>query len=256
MLTVLKKERIPHGLLKVIFTVEEEIGLLGARKLSRNDMHADLCFVLDAHGDVGTVITKSPAQDSIRAVIRGRAAHAGICPEHGINAIQIASRAVARMKLGRIDHETTANIGIIEGGHATNIVPEESILRGEARSHSEKKLKDHVAGMVACIDSEADKVGGRAHVAVQRSYNAVSVSNTAPIVALTKKVAKSLKLKHRILSSGGGSDANIIYSRGVPTVALGIGMEQVHSKHEYITIKNLVRAAEFIVEIVRRAGGN
>lgn len=250
MLAILKEKNIPHGPIKIIFTVEEEIGLKGARCLSQKDTQADLCFVLDAHGDVGTVITKSPAQDSIRAVIRGRAAHAGICPEHGINAIQIAARAVSAMKLGRIDAETTANIGIIEGGQATNIVPEEAVLRGEARSHSEKKLKAQVAAMVRCVEHAARQAGGHAQVTVQRSYNAISIPSSAPIVDLTRKVAKDLKLKHHILSSGGGSDANIIYSRGIPTVALGIGMEHVHSKQEYITVKNLVDTAHFIIGIV------
>lgn len=251
MLKVIRQEKILHGDIKVIFTVEEEIGLCGARKLSIKDTQADLCFVLDSDGDVGTVVNRSPAQDSLNVVIHGRAAHAGICPERGISAIEIAARAITGMRLGRIDKETTANIGIIQGGKATNIVPEEVLLRGEARSHSAQKLKRQTNNMLRCIKQAACQAGGKVQLFVQRSYDAIALPEKAPILELTKKAARKIKVPHRILSSGGGSDANIIHSRGVPTVALGIGMENVHSKHEYIEVRNLCKAAEFILEIVK-----
>ncbi len=251
MLALVKQGKIVHGDIKVIFTVEEEIGLRGARALSRKDVLADHCFVLDAHGDVGTIVNKSPAQDSIDIRIKGKAAHAGICPEEGINAIQVASRAIAKIRLGRIDKETTANIGVISGGVATNIIPEDVHLRGEARSHDPKKLKEQVELMARAFRSEAQKAGASALIKVERSYNSVAIAENAPIIALTKIVAKALKFPHRIVSSGGGSDANIFFGHGIPTIALAIGMENVHSKQEYITIKNLCDAALFILEIVK-----
>ena len=253
LLRILKENHVPHGDIKVIFTVEEEIGLLGAKKLANKDVEADYCFVLDADGVVGTVINKGPAQDTLEVKIKGRPAHAGICPEKGISAIQIAAKAIAGMKLGRLDSESTANIGMIQGGTATNIVPEEVVVRGEARSHSEEKLRKQVEHMRARFRKAAEQAGGKVEISVTRAYDKVHVPNNSQIVQLTRAVAGKIGLKSRVLSSGGGSDASIIYGLGVPTVAIGIGMENVHSKSEYIRIKDLHNAARYVLALVQEA---
>ncbi|MBU0580639.1 MAG: M20/M25/M40 family metallo-hydrolase [Candidatus Margulisbacteria bacterium] len=250
-LRILKERQVLHGDIKVIFTVEEEIGLKGAKSLEVEDVQADYCFVLDADGDVGTVVNRSPAQDSLEIIIKGKPAHAGICPQKGISAIQIAAKAISGMKLGKIDQETTANMGVIKGGRATNIIPEEVIVKGEARSHSLKKLERQVKHIIKRFKKAAEELGGEVDIKISRSYNSVAVPNNSPIIKLTEVVAKQIGFKHKVVSSGGGSDASVIYAHGVPTVAISIGMENVHSKQEYIKVKNLHDAAKYIVGIVR-----
>ena len=141
LLQMLKEQKVPHNNLQVVFTVQEEIGLYGARAIKRGWLHADFGFVLDG-GDIDTLYNRAPTQYNLTAEVTGKAAHAGIHPEQGINAITVASEAIAKMKLGRIDRETTANIGIIKGGTATNIVPEKVEIKGEVRSHNIAKLKN------------------------------------------------------------------------------------------------------------------
>lgn len=249
----LQEQKINFKTIKIILTVEEEIGLQGAKQLTYEDVAADYCFVLDCDGDVGSIVHRAPAQEILLFKIKGRAAHAGLNPEDGISAIQIASKAIAALKLGRIDRETTANVGIISGGIATNIIPEEVTVKAEARSHDEEKLHEQVKKMIAAFETAAMQARGTVTVEVKRSYNRVATANNAEIVQIAKQAAQKLKLKTIVRASGGGSDASIIYEYGVPTTALGIGMTDVHSKQEYITLKNLTKIPEYLLEVIRTA---
>lgn len=249
----LQEQKINFKTIKIIFTVEEEIGLHGAKQLTYEDVAADYCLVLDCDGDVGTIVHRAPAQEVLLFKVKGRSAHAGLNPEDGINAIQIASKAIASLKLGRIDKETTANVGIISGGHATNIIPEEVTVKAEVRSHDEEKLHDEVKKMIDAFEAAATNAKGSVTVEVKRSYNRVATAANSEIVAIAKQAAKKLGLKTLVRPSGGGSDASIIYGYGIPTIALGIGMEDVHSKQEYITLKNLTAIPEYLLEVVRTA---
>jgi tripeptide aminopeptidase len=256
MLTLLHEKKVLYKQIKVIITVEEEIGLQGAKALKFDDVKADYCFVLDSDGDVGSIVVKAPAQEIITATITGRAAHAGLNPEAGISAIKIAAEAITKMKVGRIDAETTANVGVIKGGVATNIIPEDVQIKAEARSHSETKLQKQLRDMKTALRMAAEKNGGNVDIEVRRSYNSVNVSKTAKIVEITTQASKKLKLNHQIFSSGGGSDASIIFGYGIPTVGLCIGMAEVHSKKEYITLKNLTTLPKYLVSIVEAAYGH
>ena len=249
----LKEQKVNFKTIKIIITVEEEIGLQGAKQLSYDDVAADYCFVLDCDGDVGTIVPHAPAQEIVLFKIKGRAAHAGLNPEDGINAIQIASKAIAALKLGRIDRETTANVGIISGGVATNIIPEEVTVKAEARSHNEEKLHAQVKKMTEAFEKAAMRAKGSVTVDVKRSYNRVATATNSEIVRIATKAAKKLKLPVSIHASGGGSDASVIYEYGVPTIALGIGMADVHSKQEYITLKNLTLIPEYLLEVIKTA---
>jgi tripeptide aminopeptidase len=159
-LRVLKEKKIPHPPLEIVFTAAEEIGLVGAKQFDCRRLKAKAGFIFDASGPVGGMINKAPAYDAIRAVITGRAAHAGATPEDGISAIQIAGRAIAKMRLGRIDKQTTANIGLISGGTARNVVPDRCRLEGEARSHSPAALRRQVQHMLECIHQAAASASG------------------------------------------------------------------------------------------------
>ena len=153
-LRVVKEHQLPCSDIDVVFTICEEAGLIGAKCLDVSRLRARTGLVLDSDS-VGFLFTKGPAANRMEFHIRGLEAHAGICPERGINAIKVAAEGIARMQLGRIDHETTANIGVIEGGMAVNIVPNSVVLRGDARSHSEEKLERQTRHMLQCLREAA-----------------------------------------------------------------------------------------------------
>ncbi len=251
LLRVLKEDNIPHGPLEVVFTVGEETGLHGAKHLDYSRISAKIGFVLDSGPPVNRVIVQAPSQKSLRAVVKGKAAHAGVSPEKGINAIQLAARAIAGMRLGRIDPETTANIGVIRGGVATNIVPEEVELLGEARSHDPRKLDEQIAHMVTLLETEAQRGGGRAEVQVWEVYRAFRINETdAPAQLVTAALAR-MGLTPQWESTGGGSDANIFNEHGIQCVLLCCGEESPHSpENERLDIPSALQGVELLVHII------
>ena len=177
-------------------------------------------LVLDSDS-VGFLFTKAPAANRMEFRVYGLEAHAGVCPEKGINAIKVAAEGIARMRLGRIDHETTANIGVVEGGMAVNIVPNQVILRGEARSHSEEKLNRQTEHMKRCLEDAAARytleIDGKRHNArieakIERDYDRMDVPESAPIVQLVHAAAKNLQLEVKTLATGGGDNAINVWS--------------------------------------------
>ncbi|MDR1997512.1 MAG: M20/M25/M40 family metallo-hydrolase [Candidatus Margulisbacteria bacterium] len=253
LLTLLKEKKVLFHKLKIILTVEEEIGLHGAKALRFQDVQADYCFVLDSDGEVGSVVNKAPAQETVEFRVRGRAAHAGLEPEAGISAIKIAAAAISRIKTGRIDSETTANIGIIKGGSAGNIVPDETLVKAEARSHSEPRLQKQLRSMRAAFQNAAQKFGGAVEITSRREYDPVRVPPDAPIIKISKMASRKMRLPHRVLTTGGGSDASVIFGYGVPTIGLCIGMERVHTRQEYITLRNLTLLPKYLLELIKAA---
>jgi len=250
-LASLREGQTPHRPLDVLFTVGEESGLDGAKSFDTGWLRARLGVGLDAHGDPGTIIVRAPAQDSLEVTIHGRAAHAGVNPENGINAIRVAAEAIATMPLGRIDSETTSNIGIISGGTATNIVPDLVTLRGEARSRDGAKLAVQTRRMVAAFEECAAAHGAQAEIKVWRSYEAYELSAQDAVVALVSRAMRSLGIEPILLPTGGGSDANVFNARGIPTVQVSTGMEDVHTCGEHIALASMVRAARIIAACAR-----
>ena len=251
-LRVLKEQKFEHPPLRVIFTVAEEIGLMGVKSLPEKVMNADFGLTLDG-GDIDRVIYKAPSQYNLTATIMGRAAHAGIHPEEGINAIKVASEAIATMKLGRIDKETTSNIGVIEGGRATNIVPDKVELKGEARSHNLRKLDRQVEQMERALLKACEKYRARLKLKVERIYKSFEVSRKSKILPLVVSGMKSSGIKPVIEKTGGGSDANIFNEWGIPTVVLGVGADKVHTTREQICVDDFIRGTETILNIIRGA---
>mgnify|MGYP000856146330 CR=1 FL=1 len=250
-LRVLKEEGIEHGDIQAVFTVAEEVGLWGAKNLDYGKIYAKYGFVLDNGGAVGSVAITAPSQNRIDVVVKGKAAHAGMEPEKGINAIKIASEAISRMKLGRIDEETTANIGIISGGQATNIVCDRVEIRGEARSRDEKKLEIQTAHMRECFEGAAARFGGSVEFKSELEYPAYSIKEDDAIVSILRKASKEAGLELILEATGGGSDTNIINGKGIQAVDVSVGMDKVHTVEERIRIDDMVKAAEFVVEIIK-----
>lgn len=249
-LTALKESGLDHGPIDVVFTVAEEGGLFGAKNLDYSRISARMGFVFDSDGPANHIVVQGPAQDRIEAEITGKAAHAGAAPEEGINAIAAASRGLARMKLGRIDHETTANIGIIKGGTATNIVPDKVELVGEARSLRDDKLDAQSQHMKECLEQGAKELGATAKVTVSRLYSAFNLAKDDPVVQIATKAVRRLGYEPVLKSTGGGSDANIFNGAGIPSVNFGLNLKKVHTTEEHIAIDDLAGAAEMILAII------
>jgi len=252
-LRLVKENDIVHGGLEVAFTIWEEGGLFGAKNLDYSLISARICFVLDSDGQPGTIVTVAPSHDRIGATIRGRAAHAGINPEEGINAIQVAAHAIALMKIGRIDHETTSNIGIISGGKAVNIVPDSVTIQGEARSLCAEKRVLQTEQMRRAIEDAAEKFGARADIVTETLYPEFNLPKDSPPVKIAVEAARNMGLEPSLVKTGGGSDANIFNSKGIATAVIGIGMKKVHTTEEYITIADLLENARYLFEIIKVA---
>jgi tripeptide aminopeptidase len=249
----LSGDKIPHGPIEFLFSVAEEPGLLGLKHLDFSLLKGKTAFVLDSHAAVGSVVTSAPSAVRMTATVHGKAAHAGVEPEKGINSIAIASAAIAKMRLGRIDDETTANIGIINGGTATNIVPEKTVVKGEARSFSEKELARQVAHMEAQFALSATKFGGRTEVESEHDFTTFAVASEDPMVQLALDAARKIGRKTSIQKSGGGSDANVLNEHGIRSVILGMGYKGPHTEKEAIPVTSLFAATEWILEIVRQS---
>jgi tripeptide aminopeptidase len=257
---LLKEHRVSHGPIEFLFTVCEEIGLLGAKSLDPALLEARAGYALDS-SDPEVLINQAPCAIRFKVRVVGKAAHAGLHPELGINAIQVAARALAEVPLGRIDEYTTANVGLIHGGKATNIVPEEVELEGEVRSHNPEKLRevqDQVLGTFHRIALDF-KPGGNPglpliKIEVIDDYPLMSVSEEHPLITTAAKAAKGLGRKLRLDMTGGGSDANILNAKGFATVIMGIGMQNVHTTSEHIRLDDMVATAELVLEIIGKWG--
>jgi tripeptide aminopeptidase len=252
-LRVCRERAIAHPPLDVVFTICEEVGLLGARHLDLRKVGARRGLVFDSDA-VGCVFTRAPGSNGIEVTVHGRAAHAGMAPERGVSAIQVAAEAIAAMRLGRLDDETTANLGFIEGGRAVNIVPDLVRVRGEARSHDPSKLAAQVAHMRACFaDAAARHPGARVEVEVQAQYEPMSVPDDAPIMRLVTAAARRTGREVRSAGMGGGCDANILNRRGLEVVNLGTGMREIHTTSEWLKVSDMVAAAEVTLAAIELA---
>jgi tripeptide aminopeptidase len=236
--------------LELVFTVEEETGLRGAKGLDVAALRARQAVILDSNGAVGTIVNQAPASDHIEAVVTGRAAHAGVAPEQGINAIVAVARALAEMRLGRIDSETTANFGVISGGVATNIVPERVVLKGEARSRSAASLRAQTEHMVSRLEAAAAALGATAEVTVTRAYDSIDVSPSAPLIADLSAAIRACGLQPTLQPTGGGTDANVLNGAGIEAVNLGVGFKGIHSVDEHIAVADLVKLTQVLCALI------
>ena len=256
---VLRETRIPHGPIDILLTICEELGLVGAKHFDVGRLRARRGLVLDCDG-VGELITRAPAANRMQFTVLGLEAHAGIAPERGLSAIRVAGEAIAAMRLGRVDGETTANIGRIEGGLAVNIIPNRVQLRAEARSLTEAGLEAQTRHMTECFERAAARhrvtVEGREHAArvearIERDYDALSVADSAPIVRLLARASERMGAPFRTRATGGGSDANVFAGRGVEVANLACGMREIHTVHEWVDVKDMLETTSLLVEAVR-----
>jgi len=258
-LRLLQENKLSYGPLEIVLTVCEEIGLLGAKALDVSLLRAKYGFSLDATDTEGIVL-RAPACNHVQFRVVGLDAHAGAAPEKGINAIQLACRAISNMPLGRIDEETTANIGLIEGGKATNVVPDEVVVAGEVRSHSLETLEAATKRITHCFEEEIrsfktayprDDGLPKLETAVRKDFPLMNVPEDHRVVVLAKAAARRLGREMTTKTGGGGSDANIFFEQGIVMGILGTGMTDVHSVRESIRLDDMVKSVELLFEILQ-----
>lgn len=239
--------------ISILLTTCEELSLLGAGAVNDIDfLQGTPCFVLDADGEPGTIITGSPHHHSFKASFSGRAVHAGVEPEKGVSAIQAAAYAVGNMHLGRLDEHTTANIGIIEGGRETNVVPDFCMLRGECRSLYEDKVEACQAQMTEACERAAEKFGASVDIEWKLDYPGVLYDENDPLIQSLVIAAKNAGLTPRFATSGGGADTNVLKDKGAQAVTLGVGMTSFHSFDEHISVEDLENITRYTEAIIRQ----
>ncbi len=253
-LRAIKENHLSHPPLQPVFTICEEIGLLGAKQLDYSLIKAKWGIVLDG-GNPCEIIHRAPMANRFQIEVLGKAAHAGVRPEEGINAIWLASKAISPLKWGRIDEETTCNIGLINGGTATNIVPAKVVLKGEVRSHQKEKLQIQTQKIIDSFQKALEKVAKiedlpRLEIKIEDDYPLMYVKEDHPLIKEIKRAGEALDMEMKLKISGGGSDANIFNEKGITSVILGTGMKNVHSYDEFLSLQEMEKSANLLLDFL------
>lgn len=246
----IKKNKIEHGPVEILLTCAEELGLKGIKGFDLSVLKAKYGFVFDSSGNIGRVIVKAPFHSNMDLSVKGKASHAGMAPEKGINAIRVLSEIIAALPSGRIDEESTINVGIISGGMATNIVPEFAGCKLEVRSIDRKKM----TSIEKQVRETAKRICAkhRARCIIERTleYSGFKVSPDENISKLVAAAMNRIKIKPQFVAMGGGSDTNIINSSHIRAINLSCGMQKIHSTGEFIMIKDLVKGTELVLSLL------
>jgi tripeptide aminopeptidase len=261
-LRILYEQDLPHGPLDIVLTICEEIGLQGAKHLDFSLIDAKIGYALDT-ADTECIITRAPSANRFEVVVHGKDAHAGADPEKGINAISLASKAIAQLDLGRVDEETTCNIGVMEAPGATNIVPNRVVVKGEVRSHDESKLEAVTRRIISSFENVVEEYKRthskgnlpRLDVQLENEFPRTNIPQDHRVVMMAQKAAANLGRTLALKRTGGGSDANIFFSKGIVTGVIGTGMKDIHSVRESIRLEDMAKTVSLLLEIINIHAG-
>lgn len=246
--SVVGKKHLP---IEVVFTREEESSLGGAMNLDYSLLKSKRGVTFDGEAGVENITISAPGYNRFDLIIIGRSAHAGAEPEKGISAIKIASEIISKLKLGRIDHETTTNIGLIEGGSARNAVPEKVHIKGEIRSRNLKKLEKLSLEFQKVIDNTFLKYpDAHFELDLHREFDPYLFKEEHRVIAHISQILKSMGLKPKLEHSGGGTDVNIFHTNGVEAICVGVGVYEAHTTREYVKIDEMLKVAEFAEKLL------
>ena len=243
----------PHPGLELLFTPKEEVGLQGAKAFDHTRLQARVGYVYDQAAPIGDVVLGAPTQRSLSVRFHGRAAHAGMYPEEGRSAIVAAARAIADMRLGRIDEETTASVGLIAGGTARNIVPEWCTIEAEARSHDERKLDELLHELLEACSFAGSVSECEVEASVEEAYKGYRFRRSDAPVALAAAALERCGVEPRYVLTGGGADANVFNERGLECLNLANGMTDIHTPDERIAVDDLDRMVDVTLALVDAA---
>lgn len=240
-----------HRDIYLLFTVCEEVGMYGAKNFDTSKLPVEDILILDAEGKKGVMAYKAPARVHIDMSFHGQKAHAGIEPEKGKNAILVAADAISNMRIGRIDKETTSNLGRVEGGDATNIVTDLVNLNAEIRTHSEEKMNEEIKHMEKCCKDAAEKFGVKYSFKHEKSYPSFELSKDSYIYRLTKKAMEEVGINPNPMVIGGGSDGNIFAGKGYNSLIISLGMYRPHTLEEYLDLDDLYDTTKLVSYIMK-----
>ena len=246
-------ENLPHAGIELVFTPKEEVGLLGAGAFDHDRLHAQVGYVYDQEGPMGEVVLGAPWSRALEVRFHGRAAHAGMAPEEGRSAIQAAAKAIADLRLGRVDEVTTANVGTIAGGTAGNVVPEWCTFLAEARSHDESTLAEVVQEMLDAFSFAATEGECDVETKLRKSYDGYRLKRDEPAVELAAAAFARCGFEPRYGLSGGGADANVFNGRGRRCVNLSHGVFGFHTPDEHVSVADLDGMVDVTVALIEAA---
>lgn len=250
----LKERNLPHPPLEVVFSIREEKGLLGAKAFDTSLLKARTGLVVDGREDPSALFVQSPTHWKFEVVFHGKAAHAGAEPEKGRNAIAMAAKAIAQMQWGRLDAETTANVGVIEGGQAMNVVPDRVKLIGEFRSFDSARVKALTERWKALCEQVAQESEGTVEVNFNQTFEAIRLAPDAPIVQAAVAGLKAVGIEPRLERTGGGSDANAFALKGIQCLVFPTGADRIHTPQERLILKNFYLCGEGVLQTILHWG--
>ncbi|MBY0450893.1 MAG: M20/M25/M40 family metallo-hydrolase [Cyanobacteria bacterium] len=250
------EEKLARPALRLLFTVEEETSMAGARGLSDADLDAQFAITFDHTGRQGVIIHQAPSYRKLRIQVPGISVHAGIAPEKGINAITLAARMIHQLPWGRLDADTTANVGTVHGGKATNIVPDAVVIEAELRSHNIQRLDSLQSQVLETVrDVIQEAFTGRDllenPIEITEIFTAYSIEPSHPALHLLEKAMRVVGVEPQRIRSNGGSDNNIFFHRGLPGVVLTAGYQEPHSLKEKVALAELETAVKMTCQVFR-----
>ena len=241
-----------HRDIEVLFSIGEEMHLCGTAVFDFSQVKAKEAYVLDMSGEVGSAALKAPTLATFQITVIGKAAHAGFEPERGIHAIRVMSEIICRLRMGHLDEETVMNVGQIEGGGTTNIVPESCVCRGEVRSFDHEKALRTLEDIRRTAQETAKEAGARALTDTEVRMETCRIAESEPVVRGFAEACAKLGIPCELRSTFGGSDNNHFVKNGIRGIVLSCGMYQVHSQAEYTCLDDMVRGAGLVAELIRR----
>jgi tripeptide aminopeptidase len=247
------EEAVPHAGVELVFTPKEEVGLLGAGAFDHTRLAARVGFVYDQASPIGEIVLGAPTQRSLELRFHGRPAHAGMYPEEGRSAIAAAARMVSDLRLGRIDEETSTNVGLISGGSARNIVPEWCTVEAEVRSHDDRKVADLVREILDAATFGASLSECEVEATVEQTYRGYRLTRDDPAVRLASDALRRCGMEPAFVLTGGGADANVFNERGLRCANLANGMVDIHTPDERIAVADLQRMVDVTLALVDAA---
>jgi tripeptide aminopeptidase len=244
---------LPHAGVELVFTTKEEVGLVGAGAFDTTRLEAKLGYVYDHAAPIGEVVIGAPSARAFEVRYHGRAAHAGIAPEEGRSAVQAAARAIADLRLGRIDELTSANVGVIVGGTARNVVPEWCTVTAEARSHDDRRLSEVVQEMMETFSFAASVSDCTVEIEVKEQYRGYRFRADEPVIALAQAALSRAGAELHATLCGGGADANVFNVSGLRCAVLANGMAEIHTPDEHIAVADIERMVDVTLGLVEAA---
>lgn len=247
---VIQETGMECGPIELVLTVNEQPGLVGATYLDYSKVKSEKGYIFDSSGDVGQIIQQGPFSSRFYCELKGKQSHIGLNPEEGINAFQIAAKAILDLQLGQLDPDTLVNVGTIHGGEMSSIIPGEVELVGEIRCFHKEGLEQQIEIIKATMANAAESFGGEANVRIEKKYLGFHSPSDSILVKNAVNAAESIEVNNYVTRTLGGADTNVLNENGLQCITLGNGFRNIHTVHEHISIENLNNSARYVIGLV------